>query len=82
MAHVRTIWMKHPPKQLIPASGHSLAPREESYGIYFTQQNKDPLSVAVPQQPLAIILCSRVEPNDRSRRKTQQKRSETGLRRF
>lgn len=30
--------------------------------IYFTQQNKDPLSAAVPQQSLAIIIHILLEP--------------------
>lgn len=37
--------------------------KEGKHCIYFTQQNKDPLSAAVPQQSLAIIIYILAEPD-------------------
>lgn len=37
--------------------------KEGKHCIYFTQQNKDPLSAAVPQQCLTIIIYILAEPD-------------------
>lgn len=65
MPHVHTTWnLSSQPSNLyqlqVPAKKQGKEAGQRC--IYFTQQNKDPLSAAVPQQSLTIIIYILVEP--------------------